>query len=54
MKDKKNLFHLEHWKIVALLLALYDTVAVNAAFLGALLLRFDFQFLKINADFYDK
>ena len=53
MKDKKNLFHLEHWKIVALLLALYDTIAVNAAFLGALLLRFDFHFSKIDPAYLD-
>lgn len=53
MKEKKNLFHLEHWQIVALLLILYDAIAVNAAFLGALLLRFDFHFLKISAVYLD-
>ena len=53
MKEKKKLFHLEHWKIVAFLLALYDVIAVNAAFMGALLLRFDFHFSKIDASFIE-
>lgn len=53
MKEKKNSFHLEHWKIVAFLLVLYDVIAVNAAFMGALLLRFDFHFSKIDASFIE-
>ena len=53
MKEKKNIFHFEHWQVVAFLLALYDSIAVNAAFMGALLLRFDFHFSKIDASFIE-
>ena len=39
---------LEHWQIIALLIALYDAFAVNASYFLALLLRFDFKFSRIG------
>ena len=39
---------LEHWRIISAMLILYDIIAVNAAYLFALLLRFDFQFSQIH------
>ena len=38
---KKTKFRLEHWQIIAILLMLYDVIAVNAAYFMALWLRFD-------------
>ena len=43
---RKNRF--EHWRVISLLLMIYDAIAVNAAFFFALLLRFDFQFSQIE------
>ncbi len=50
-KDYKKNFGLEHWHIIALGLILYDTVSVNAAYLFALLLRFDLRFSMIEPKF---
>ncbi|MGI5976606.1 MAG: polysaccharide biosynthesis protein [Candidatus Limivicinus sp.] len=41
---KKKRFRFEHWQIISLGLALYDAIAVNAAFYIALWLRFDCKF----------
>ncbi|MBR2827394.1 MAG: polysaccharide biosynthesis protein [Erysipelotrichaceae bacterium] len=38
---------IKHWNIIALLLVVYDLIAVNMAYFGALLLRFDFRFSMI-------
>ncbi len=38
--EKKN-WHIEHWQIIAVFLGVYDFVAVCAAYLLALLVRFD-------------
>ena len=41
---KKRAFKIQHWMIIAFALAVYDVVAVSAAYFLALLFRFDFQF----------
>ena len=41
--NKRRRFHLEHWQGIALLLMLYDIVAVNLAYFLALWLRFDLR-----------
>mgnify|MGYP005760546331 CR=1 FL=1 len=47
---KKNL---EHWKIIALYLLLYDAAAVNISYFLGLLLRFDLRFSSIPADYME-
>lgn len=42
---KKRRF--EHWQVISLYLVLYDIVAVNASYIVALLLRFDFRYSSI-------
>ena len=44
---------IEHWQIISLCLALYDAVAVNAAFYAALWLRYDCKFWDIPAFYID-
>ena len=51
--QKKKKFMLEHWKVVSLGLALYDAVAVNAAFYIALWLRYDCKFWDIPFFYLD-
>lgn len=46
--NKPKKFRLQHWQIIALFLAVYDAIAVNAAYFLALLLRFDFQYSHID------
>ena len=43
----------EHWKMVAFLVALYDVIAVNAAYFIALWLRFDCAFSQIPDEYFD-
>ena len=43
MNRERGKFHFEHWHKVALLLMIYDLVAVNLAYFLALLFRFDVQ-----------
>ena len=52
-KPKRWLGHIEHWQVVAILLAIYDFVAVCAAYFLALLLRFDGIYSAIPAKFLD-
>jgi len=49
MKEKKTKkpFRLEHWQMIAIILAVYDVVAVNAAYFLALFIRFEFSFKHI-------
>lgn len=47
-------FRLQHWHQVMLFLVAYDMVAVSAAYLFGLLLRFDFRFSMIDAAYYDR
>lgn len=49
-KSTKKKFKIEHWQKIAVLMALYDAVAVSAAYILALLLRFDFRYSTIQAD----
>lgn len=42
---------LEHWQIIAILLAVYDFLAVNLAYFAALLLRYDLQFSSIPSKY---
>lgn len=46
--DKKRL-HIERWQLISFALAIYDAVAVNAAFYMALWLRYDCKFWDIPA-----
>ncbi len=48
---KENRFKPEHWQVIAILLVIYDVVAVNAAFFIALWFRFDCVFSNIPARF---
>ena len=49
--SSKNRFKLEHWKKIAVGIALYDILAVNAAYFFALLLRFDFRYSLIDSHY---
>lgn len=44
-------FHLEHWQIIALLLGIYDVIAINVAFFLALWVRFDCAYTHIPENF---
>ncbi|MBP5429433.1 MAG: polysaccharide biosynthesis protein [Elusimicrobiaceae bacterium] len=46
-KSKRSKFRLARWKIITLYLMVYDTLAINAAYFAALLLRFDLQYSAI-------
>ena len=46
MRNKRN-FKIEHWHVIALLLLIYDAIAVNFAYFLALWFRFDCQFSEI-------
>ena len=51
MEDKENgkkrIGKIDHWKLVAFYLAVYDLITVSLAYFLALLLRFDFAFSRI-------
>lgn len=42
---------LRHWQMIAILLALYDVVVSNGAYLFGLWVRFDFQFTRIPEEY---
>ena len=44
---------IEHWQFVALYMMIYDVIAVNAAYLIALWLRYDCNFFSINEPLYE-
>lgn len=46
-KTKKRNKKIMHWHLVSFYLAIYDFLAVTAAYLFALLVRFDFSFTRI-------
>lgn len=46
-------FHFEHWQLISLCLAIYDAIAVNAAFYAALWLRYDCKFWAIPTYYID-
>ena len=43
---------LEHWKVIAIYLIIYDMIAVNFSYFMALLVRFDFRYSSIPADYF--
>ena len=43
---------LQHWQVIAVILACYDAFAVNFAYFFALLLRFDFRYSAIPQNYY--
>ncbi len=54
MSEKKKEIHkkkLEHWKVIALYLAVYDLMAVNLSYFLALWIRFDCKYSQISADY---
>ena len=56
-KNNKNsiftLLKLEHWRLIALLMMVYDVIFVNASYFFALLLRFDFRYSFIPIYYLD-
>lgn len=50
-EGKKHKLKIEHWQVIALLLAIYDAIMVNVSYFIALLLRFDFRFSLIPERF---
>lgn len=49
---KRKRKKLEHWKVVALYLFLYDIIVVNFSYFFGLWLRFDFHFQSIPKNYY--
>ena len=47
-KTEKKRFRLEHWKKIAIVIALYDIVAVSISYFLALMIRFDFRYSVID------
>lgn len=47
-KRKRHHIHIERWQWISIFLGLYDVVAVNAAYLGALWIRFDMRFSQMS------
>ena len=43
-KHRRKGLGLEHWQIIALMLMIYDIIAVNFSYLGALMLRFELRY----------
>ena len=50
---KANKPKIEHWHVIALLLAVYDVIAVNMAYFLALWLRFDCAISRIGTPYLD-
>ena len=51
MNSKKR--HIEHWKVIAFYLIIYDIIAVNFSYFFGLWLRFDLRFSKIPQIYLD-
>lgn len=51
MNSKKR--HIEHWKVIAFYLIIYDIIAVNFSYFFGLWLRFDLRFSKIPQVYLD-
>lgn len=47
----KGFMGLEHWKLIALYLLIYDIVTINLSYFIGLLLRFDLQYSKIPSEY---
>ena len=52
LKHKNRRHKLEHWQIIAIYMMLYDMLAVNGSYIGALWLRHDCHFFAIWQPFY--
>ena len=50
-KEERSRKRIEHWKIIALYLIVYDIVTVNLAYFIGLWLRFDLQYSKIPDEY---
>lgn len=48
---KKGVMRLEHWKLIALYLLIYDIVTINLSYFIGLWLRFDLQYSKIPSEY---
>ena len=46
-------FHVEHWHVIAIMLNIYDALAVTMSYLAALWIRFDLQFSTITPVYLD-
>ena len=44
--------HLEHWKVIAFYLFLYDVIAMNFSYFFGLWLRFDLRFSNIPKEYW--
>ena len=52
IKTKSNrFFHFEHWKLIALVIALYDIIVVSLSYFAALWLRFDCKYSLIPEEY---
>ncbi len=51
MGKSKKKWHIEHWQIIAIFLAIYDFIAVCAAYFLALFIRFDGTFSAIDRQY---
>ncbi len=47
-KTEKKRFRLEHWKKIAIIIGIYDLIAVSVSYVLALLIRFDFRYSMID------
>ncbi len=47
-KKEKKPFRLEHWKKIAIVIGVYDVIAVSISYFLALLIRFDFRYSMID------
>ena len=50
-KETRRWFHIEHWHLIAILLVMYDIIAVNLAYFLALWIRFDCSISAIGWDY---
>ena len=51
--NRKSKIKIEHWHVIAVLLAIYDIIAVNASYFAALWLRFDCAISRIGIPYLD-
>ena len=49
--ESRKKLKMEHWRVISILLVLYDVVAVHFAYFFALWVRFDFAFSQIPANY---
>ena len=49
--SKTHIFNIEHWKIIAFFMTIYDGFTIAISYFLALLIRFDFKFTEININY---